>query len=159
MQVTVSKRLTFWNKIAFEGLVLMFAHLPRKIEISIIICLLLLVKPLEASEWLQIVKSQSGSYWIKAETVARAGSKISVQQLTDYNARQSTGKWSGLAFVEINCANFTLRETRYLTYSKNKASGRLLSDDDLIKYGLAKWRTAEKNTADGILVEWTCKSF
>ena len=137
----------------------MFLHRSIKVEISIIICLLLLVKPLQASEWLQIVKSQSGSYWIKAETVLRAGSKISVQQLTDYNARQSSGELSGIAFVEINCLNFMLRETRYLTYSKNKALGRLLSDDDLIKFGLAKWRTPQQNTVDGIFVEWMCKSF
>ena len=130
-----------------------------KKEISIIFCLFFFITPLQASEWLKVVEAKSGSYWIKTETVLRAGSKLSVQQLTDFKIRQSTGEQSSISFLEINCSNSTVRETRYLTYSKNKASGRLLSDDDLIKLDLAKWRKAQKNTADGILVEIMCKHF
>jgi len=130
-----------------------------KRKVLTIFCLFFFITPLQASEWLKVVEANSGSYWIKTETVLRAASKLSVQQLTDFKVRQSTGEKSSISFLEINCSNSTLRETRYLTYSENKASGRLLSDDDLIKFDLAKWRKAQKNTADGILVEMMCKHF
>lgn len=127
--------------------------------LSVLFLALFMLRPAQGSEWVQAVQSQSGSFWVKVETVLKVGSKLSVQQLTEFKERQSTGEKSSISFLEINCSNMKIRETRAIYYSGSKASGRVISDDNLVEYGLAKWRKTASQTADGLFAKVMCENF
>ena len=94
----------------------------------------------------------SGDLYIETDSIERSNNKILFAQLVNYKTKQPNGMLSLKVSSEINCKNLSIRELKYMAFSKNMGLGEMFFE----KEGKKSWKTPKKGSSPFFVNEILC---
>ena len=94
----------------------------------------------------------SGDLYLETNSIERNKNKIFFSQLVNYKSKQPNGMLSLKVFSEINCKNLSIRELKYMAYSKNMGLGEKFYE----KEGVKPWKIPKKGSSPFFVNEILC---
>ena len=101
---------------------------------------LFLISTNSHAEWFKLFSINSGDLYLETNSIERNKNKIFFSQLVNYKSKQPNGMLSLKVFSEINCKNLSIRELKYMAYSKNMGLGEKFYE----KEGVKTWKIPKK---------------
>ena len=102
--------------------------------------------------WFKLFSISSGELYLETDSIERNNNKILFSQLVNYKTKQPNGMLSLKVLSEINCKNLSLRELKYMAFSKKMGLGKMFFQ----KEGKKSWKTPKKGSSPFFLNEILC---
>ncbi len=102
--------------------------------------------------WFKLFSISSGDLYLETDSIKRNNNKILFSQLVNYKTKQPNGMLSLKVLSEINCKNLSIRELKYMAFSKKMGLGKMFFQ----KEGKKSWKTPKKGSSPFFLNEILC---
>tara|TARA_Y100001935_G_scaffold148860_1_gene122881 strand:- start:394 stop:777 length:384 start_codon:yes stop_codon:yes gene_type:complete len=102
--------------------------------------------------WFKLFSISSGDLYLETNSIERNNNKILFSQLVNYKTKQPNGMLSLKVLSEINCKNLSIRELKYMAFSKKMGLGKMFFQ----KEGKKSWKTPKKGSSPFFLNEILC---
>tara|TARA_B100000963_G_C22507704_1_gene616776 strand:+ start:259 stop:642 length:384 start_codon:yes stop_codon:yes gene_type:complete len=102
--------------------------------------------------WFKLFSISSGDLYLETDSIERNNNQIFFTQLVNYKSKQKNGMLSLKVFSEINCKNLSIRELKYLAFSKNMGMGKKFFE----KKGKKPWKIPKKGSSPFFVNEILC---
>ena len=102
--------------------------------------------------WFKLFSISSGDLYLETNSIERNNNKILFSQLVNYKTKQANGMLSLKVLSEINCKNLSIRELKYMAFSKKMGLGKMFFQ----KEGKKSWKTPKKGSSPFFLNEILC---
>ena len=102
--------------------------------------------------WFKLFSISSGDLYLETNSIERNNNKILFSQLVNYKTKQPNGMLSLKVLSEINCKNLSIRELKYMAFSKKMGLGKMFFQ----KEGKKSWKTPKKGSSTFFLNEILC---
>ena len=102
--------------------------------------------------WFKLFSISSGDLYLETNSIKRNSNKIFFSQLVNYKTKQPNGMLSLKVSSEINCKNLSIRELKYMAFSKNMGLGEMFFE----KEGKKSWKTPKKGSSPFFVNEILC---
>ena len=102
--------------------------------------------------WFKLFSINSGDLYLETNSIERNNNKILFSQLVNYKTKQPNGMLSLKVLSEINCKNLSLRELKYMAFSKKMGLGEMFFK----KEGKKSWKTPKKGSSPFFVNEILC---
>ena len=94
----------------------------------------------------------SGDLYLETDSIERNNNKILFTQLVNYKTKQPNGMLSLKVLSEINCKNLSIRELKYMAFSKKMGLGKMFFEKEDKK----SWKTPKKGSSSFFVNEILC---
>ena len=94
----------------------------------------------------------SGDLFIETDSIERSNNKILFAQLVNYKTKQPNGMLSLKVLSEVNCKNLSIRELKYMAFTKNMGLGEMFFK----KEGKKSWKIPKKGSSPFFVNEILC---
>ena len=115
----------------------------------IIICLISINSN---AAWFKLFSISSGELYLETDSIERNNNQILFSQLVNYKTKQPNGMLSLKVLSEINCKNLSLRELKYMAFSRKMGLGEMFFE----KEGKKSWKTPKKGSSPFFVNEILC---
>ena len=102
--------------------------------------------------WFKLFSISSGDLYLETNSIERNNNKIFFSQLVNYKKKQPNGMLSLKVSSEINCKNLSIRELKYMAFSKNMGQGEMFFE----KVGEKSWKIPKKGSSPFFVNEILC---
>jgi len=102
--------------------------------------------------WFKLFSISSGDLYLETSSIERNNNKILFSQLVNYKTKQPNGMLSLKVLSEINCKNLSVRELKYMAFSKNMGLGEKFYE----KEGKKSWTFPKKGSSPFFVNEILC---
>ena len=102
--------------------------------------------------WFKLFSISSGDLYLETDSIERNSNKILFTQLVNYKKTQPNGMLSLKVLSEINCKNLSIRELKYMAFSKNMGLGEKFYE----KEGEKSWKSPKKGSSPFFVNEILC---
>ena len=102
--------------------------------------------------WFKLFSISSGDLYLETNSIERNNNKIFFSQLVNYKTKQPNGMLSLKVSSEINCKNLSIRELKYMAFSKNMGLGEMFFE----KEGKNSWKLPKKGSSPFFVNEILC---
>ena len=102
--------------------------------------------------WFKLFSISSGDLYLETGSIERNNNQILFSQLVNYKTKQPNGMLSLKVLSEINCKNLSIRELKYMAFSKKMGLGKMFFE----KEGKKSWKTPKKGSSSFFVNEILC---
>ena len=104
------------------------------------------------AEWFKLFSISSGDLYLETNSIERKNNQIFFSQLVNYKSKQKNGMLSLKVLSEINCKNLSIRELKYMAFSKNMGLGEKFFEKESKK----PWKIPKKGSSPFFVNEILC---
>ena len=102
--------------------------------------------------WFKLFSINSGDLYLETDSIERNNNQILFSQLVNYKAKQPNGMLSLKVLSEINCKNLSIRELKYMAFSKKMGLGKMFFE----KKEKKSWKTPKRGSSSFFVNEILC---